>query len=328
MMKQGTWLVTGTCAIALVVNGLGGMALGSPQEKDSAKERREVIVEVDGGGLSPHVMMRGMPVPRPGGGPGQGDVMTFVSSEMSFDSKVVKNAPYSAEAVTEHVQSLADGNRIVRKTTSSVYRDGEGRTRREQVMAGPWGPAGNSSQTVFINDPVAGVNYVLDPQARTARKLTLFRPDEPAEGKRVERHHRMMMESVEASGRRGRDMMVTAHAFNLKLSEPKTESLGKQVIEGVEAEGTRTTVTIPAGEIGNERAIEIVSEQWYSPSLQTVVQSRHSDPRVGENSFKLTSINRTEPARSLFDVPADYTIKDAGPEPIMRWKKEKPSEED
>jgi hypothetical protein len=90
----------------------------------------------------------------------------------------------------------------------------------------------------------------------------------------------------------------------------QTESLGKQNIEGVEAEGTRTTVTIPAGEIGNERPIEIVSERWYSDELQTVVMSRHSDPRFGENSYRLTNISRTEPARSLFEIPSDYTVKE------------------
>ncbi len=82
------------------------------------------------------------------------------------------------------------------------------------------------------------------------------------------------------------------------------------MIEGVEAEGTRTTMTIPAGEIGNERPIEIVSERWYSPELQLVVMTRHSDPRSGETTYKLTNINRTEPAKSLFEVPAGYTIKE------------------
>ena len=89
----------------------------------------------------------------------------------------------------------------------------------------------------------------------------------------------------------------------------KRESLGKQIIEGVEAEGTRTTVTIAAGEIGNERAIEIVNERWYSPELQVVVMTKRSDPRAGETVYKLTNINRSEPAKSLFEIPADYTVK-------------------
>ena len=109
--------------------------------------------------------------------------------------------------------------------------------------------------------------------------------------------------------------VVIAQRKNEDHNEVK-EDLGKQVIEGVEAEGTRTTVTIPAGEIGNERPIEIVNERWYSPELQLVVMTRHSDPRSGETTYRLTNINRTEPAKSLFEVPGDYTIKEGGPVPF------------
>ena len=105
----------------------------------------------------------------------------------------------------------------------------------------------------------------------------------------------------------------------------RKESLGKQTIEGVEAEGTRETFTIGAGEIGNEQPIQVVSERWYSPELQTVVMSRHSDPRFGETTFRLTNINRSEPARSLFEVPADYTVKE-GP-PMQRIFRRKGSDE-
>ncbi len=81
-------------------------------------------------------------------------------------------------------------------------------------------------------------------------------------------------------------------------------------VEGVEAEGKRITHTIPAGEIGNDRPIEIVSESWYSSELQVLVMTRHSDPRRGETTYRLTNINRAEPDRSLFEVPADYTVRD------------------
>ena len=107
----------------------------------------------------------------------------------------------------------------------------------------------------------------------------------------------------------------------------RTESLGKQSIEGVEAEGKRTTVTIPVGEIGNERAIEIISERWYSPELQTVVMTRHSDPRFGETLYRLTNINRSEPAKSLFEIPADYTIKEGPKLGPMRVRTRKPADE-
>jgi hypothetical protein len=96
--------------------------------------------------------------------------------------------------------------------------------------------------------------------------------------------------------------------------KPKIESLGKQSVEGVDAIGTRTTITIAAGQIGNERPIEIVDEHWYSQELQTTVMSRHSDPRSGEVVYRLKNINRAEPDHSLFEVPANYMIK-SGPEP-------------
>ena len=92
-----------------------------------------------------------------------------------------------------------------------------------------------------------------------------------------------------------------------------TEALGKKSIEGVEAEGTRTVVTIPAGKIGNDRPIKIVSERWYAPALQIVVLSSHNDPRLGEHTYRLTNITRAEPARSLFEVPANYTIEQGRP---------------
>jgi hypothetical protein len=109
---------------------------------------------------------------------------------------------------------------------------------------------------------------------------------------------------------------------------PEThESLGKQTVEGVEAEGTRNTITIPAGTIGNERAIQIVSERWYSPELQAVVMTKHSDPRFGETTYRLTNISRGEPDHSLFELPAGYTITDRGNierKMIMRQPQQEP----
>ena len=107
----------------------------------------------------------------------------------------------------------------------------------------------------------------------------------------------------------GYEARVTiGHAAENKSA--KVEKLGSQTIEGVVAEGTRTTVTIPAGQIGNERDINIVDERWFSPELQVTVRSKHSDPRMGETTYTLTNINRTEPARTLFEVPQDYSVSD------------------
>ena len=111
-----------------------------------------------------------MPPPPPGAD------FVWIATE-NFSGKTVKGAPYSAEAVTESVQPLADGNRIVNKFTSQVYRDGEGRTRREQTLKalGPVGTGEEPLQTIFINDPVAGVSYSLDTRSHTAHKSMPFR---------------------------------------------------------------------------------------------------------------------------------------------------------
>jgi len=293
------------------------------------------------------------------------NTFVFVGSEFSFDGKVVKNAPYSGDAVTETTQTLSDGNRIVRKNTASVYRDSEGRTRREQsiIAIGPYSSANDVPQSIVINDPVAGTSYMLDSRSRTARKLgikplpfnfkVLTAPGAPAapgvsvgpnvmfgpgtataaigsfgpedlpvpppppasgamvvEGKgsgsvvneRVMTYERIQGPEIHTQIRVGTNG-PSGHA-------PKVESLGKQLVEGVEADGTRTTVTIPAGEIGNERPIDIVDERWYSPELQTLVLSKRTDPMSGDMTYRLTNINRNEPVRSLFEVPSDYKIKE------------------
>lgn len=278
--------------------------------------------------------IQGPPVgPLPPGGPGD---FIFLATEMSFGGKVVKGAPYSAQAITESTQTLSDGNRIVNKSTASLFRDSEGRTRREQTMRviGPFANAGDAPTTIFLNDPVAGTSYTLDPQNRIARKIPPMRlkiqthGPAPEGGKQLIESHegppvRLEMHP-EIMHKRKLEAGVAIGLVSPMNDNAKTESLGRQNIEGVDAEGTRTTVTIAAGEIGNERPIEIVSERWYSQELQTVVMTRHSDPRFGENTYRLTNINRSEPAKSLFEVPGDYTVKEGppAPEPIrMRMKK-------
>ncbi len=226
---------------------------------------------------------------------GPADTMKFIGIEMAGGGAVVKSAPYSATVTTEFTQTLADGNRIHRTTTGAAYRDSEGRTRMEQtVVLGPLGEKGGSRQMVVIRDPVAGTMYTLYPEDKVVVKMPPP-PAPPALGGGAMRQH--------AAGVPGG---MVAHT-----QEFKTESLGTKAVEGVNAEGTRTTVTIPAGQVGNERAIEMVDERWYSPQLKVTVMSRHSDPRMGETVYRLTNINQAEPARALFEAPGDYTVKEA-----------------
>jgi hypothetical protein len=265
-----------------------------------------------------------------------GGDFVFFASEMSFDGKLVKGAPYSAEVITENTQTLGDGNRIVNKSTASIYRDSEGRTRREQSLRaiGPFANDGAPWQTIHISDPVAAVSYVLDPRAQVARKMPPMRftfatstkastfeykmppPDWTPSGPETKGGIQVELRSNGAMDKKMTEAGVAMVQLDKHNRNERTESLGKQDIGGVEAEGTKTTVTIPAGEIGNERPIEIVSERWYSPELQIVVMTKHSDPRIGENTYRLININRTEPERSLFEVPAGYRIEE-GPGPVF-----------
>ena len=99
--------------------------------------------------------------------------MGFVAAEMSMGGKILKGAPYSADTVSETIQTLADGNRIVRKSTGAVYRDSEGRTRREQTIEsiGPWSTSGEPLKSVTITDPVSAATYFLDSRAKEAQQI-------------------------------------------------------------------------------------------------------------------------------------------------------------
>ena len=105
-------------------------------------------------------------------------------------------------------------------------------------------------------------------------------------------------------------IVVRTDQTHLKLPDSATESLGTQFIEGLVVDVTRTTMTIPAGQIGNDRPIQVVSERWFSPDLQVLVMSRQSDPRYGETTYRLTNIVRGEPAFMLFEVPQDFKVID------------------
>jgi len=205
----------------------------------------------------------------------------------------VKNAPFSADIVTESTHTLADGNHIRQTVNRKVYRDSEGRTRRAQAVSlSGLAPNAGAQQTVFINDPVGGVSYSLNPKDRTGVKSA-----RNGEGRGLR-----MSQEASAGGPGGRGMGRRSDQ-NLK-----TESLGRQTIEGVPADGRRTTITIPAGQAGNDLPIYVVVESWYSPELDTTVLFKRSDPRVGETVTRLMNISRGEPAPALFEAPADYKL--------------------
>ncbi len=240
-----------------------------------------------------------------------------VTKSFEYEGRTVTGAPYSAQAVTETSQVLADGNRINRKSSSTLVRDGMGRTRREQTInfVGPWSVEGNEGPIVSISDPVAGVRYEMDPKAKTAFKTPMKTS--------VEHTVSQELEAKLKQAREKEEMAKNERRVRIALPQnAKTESLGSKVIEGVQAEGKRITETIPAGRIGNDKPIDIVNETWFSSELQTVVMSKHSDPRSGDVVYALTNIQRAEPDPALFQVPADYQLREEpGAEIRMRLRK-------
>jgi hypothetical protein len=243
------------------------------------------------------------------------DKIRFEQGQIAVESKTTLNVPYSGETTNESVQVLSDGNRIVHRTMTRVYRDSAGRTRRETL------DDDGQAVLIAITDPTTGASTVFDPRNNTvSHSMVRMRSSvgdagtlaSVQSGNTVTLH--VTSEDKQLAEKTAQGTMTFAapaigatgafvHANEIVKSEATKEDLGRQTIEGVTATGTRTTTVIPAGAIGNEQPIKIVSEEWFSPELQVLVLTRHSDPRTGETTYRLTGVTRTEPAKALFEAP-------------------------
>lgn len=449
-------LVSFGCALALVANSVAAIAQNPVPDKGKTEKRdvvisRDFTVTTDGNQPSDHFIFNEA-IAAPAIALAQGQAGFQYGFSTSIDAKTVKGKPYSADVVNEHIQTLGDGNRIVRRSNASVARDSEGRTRQESVVMafGPLAEAmSDLPKHITIFDPVAGTTYMLNAKDKTASKMGVniirkiegkpsvnatpkiegsaapnpqrvsggvlqgnavrkVQPSYPAlakaagaegavqvsitinengevttteaisghpllreaaleaakewkfkqtelagkpvkvqgtltfnftleDGPNKEAREKAIAElkATHAPGERialqmedkaltEMKMMSAGQLLKMDLGggqdfhfiagnkkyETKKESLGKQTVEGVECEGTRSITTIPAGEMGNDLPLNIVTESWYSPELQVTVLRKFNDPRYGEDVYRLTNINRAEPAKELFEVPSDYTIKE------------------
>ena len=242
----------------------------------------------------------------------------------------VQGAPYSATITNESVQTLADGNRIVHNSTGTIARDSQGRTRRDTTLPAIGNLSfANAPHLIFIEDPVAQTAYTLNLTDKTAHKMPMppaargGAPGPDAPGPGVESD--IFFVQVEGGPGPFPPPLPPPGAVNMRKGttgvageqgQVTKEDLGSQTMEGVYVTGVRTTRTIPAGQIGNDKPISIVNEVWTSPDLKTIVYSKRSDPRMGEQTFRLTNLARTEPDSSLFTVPADFKLVE-GPKPIF-----------
>jgi hypothetical protein len=258
----------------------------------------------------------------------RGPEVGLIAIEPYEVGRPVKDAPYTAEAITETTQVFADGNRIEQRTSATIARDSNGRVRRQQQAVVFGGLVANSQMPlVTISDP-AGAHLTLDPEHRIAYRIKT--PSFPLRG-----DFEVAVPTADGPGARGGRLRFSVggeppepgalqrgvarvadpggappRPGPLAAPEISSEQLGEREIEGVRAEGTRTTMTIRAGAIGNQLPIAIVSERWYSPELQVVVLTRRSDPRFGETVYRLVDILRAEPPADLFEVPTDYRIEE------------------
>lgn len=227
------------------------------------------------------------------GGP-LGPRMEVLGFEEMHPGKVVTGAPYSATTIIQTTQTLSDGTNINRKIQANVFRDSQGRLRREVSLPaiGPLAAGGQPKSFILIHDPVAGNSYELRSESKTAVQLPARKGGKQNPAGLQSKFEAHMQEEI-ANG------------------TLKKVDLGTQTINGILAQGTSYTRIIPVGQAGNDKPITIVNEQWYSPDLQIVVKSTRSDPRMGTTTYTVTNVQRQEPAASLFTVPSGYTVTQA-----------------
>jgi len=214
--------------------------------------------------------------------------------------KPVTGSPFSAQVIVENTRTLQNGVHISESAMGALYRDGQGRIRRDKPRTG-------EAEIAIIDDPVAGTQYRLHLFQHTVSKLSYA--DMEAENR--ERQEHIAAEIAERAKKSGGEKAERESGAGGQkregLSERKTESLGAQLIEGIQAEGTRTTRTVPAGAMGNDKPFDIVQETWYSPALQMVVLFKMTNPARGDVVMRLANISQSEPSRSLFEPPSDFT---------------------
>ena len=274
-------------------------------QQDSGQKQKTMFLQVDDGAAD-----------------GQQAQQKVTLEIAGAEAQVVKGKPYSADTTTETVQTLADGNRIAHRTVSKFYRDSEGRTRREETFGNvdPEHPSPHEVK-VFINDPVSGTALVLDPGSKTLEKMQRIHDlgdvqrDDPDAAQ-------IMLKSVKdteinAQGAPmkvffNRDSSSSPGPLALVISDENRnivkEDLGTRNIQGVDCIGTRQTSTIPAGAIGNDKPISIVTETWTSEAIGAVVESISDDPRFGKTTYQLTNVQLSEQPRSLFEPPANFKV--------------------
>ena len=233
-----------------------------------------------------------------------------------WQSQWVSGKPYSATVIIRTVQTLGGLKplSVDHKQTGLVFRDAQGRTRSETLE---FSGGGRTSQ-VSIVDPVLGVEYdwtapgapgMGSSRGGLVRRYTT-RALNPAllaneTSAPARSPYELALEEAEHTGLHHKKGSPNA-GVQTQRPPSRVDDLGTQTVNGITAQGVRITATIPAGTLGNDADIQVVTERWVSPDLQVLVKSEYSDPRFGTTTYELTDIQRTNPDPALFQVPAGY----------------------
>lgn len=193
-----------------------------------------------------------------------------------------------------------------------IDRDSLGRTRTERFLFGPLQAANNARRERADADPDLRSGRRLYVHVAGAEAYCASSAGEDIPGHCGGQHTAFdrgngRKSPGSATGGTGTQRPPACEAG----PEATEESLGSQLIDGIQAEGTRRTVTFAEGLIGNDRPLVRVCEKWYSLELKIVVLNKCSDTRSGETTLRIRNIERSEPDATLFQVPEDYTIEDA-----------------
>jgi hypothetical protein len=236
-----------------------------------------------------------------------------------------KGKPFSATVTNKTTQTYIDGTHVSQATTTVEYRDAEGRTRIETSESGA--SSSEPMKSITIRDPVTGMTYRLNSVQKSAIKLAGPAMASGAAGGRgarggarggampptdeqvqiVQKLQQMAAELQKKNAAANPDAAAEAARRD---SDNIVEDLGATSVNGVPAHGTRITKVVPVGAIGNDREFRSVTERWFSVELNLLIKSVSTDPRFGTSTYELTNISLLPPDPSLFQVPADYSLRD------------------
>jgi hypothetical protein len=218
--------------------------------------------------------------------------ITYTVTLPAFPRTILTGHPYSGEEIHQQSQKLPDGTSLPQQMPSAIlYRDSAGRSRTERAPFQPFSANQIKLPVVAeIWDPVAGYVYYLDPVNKIAHRMVM-----PRESVRIQQTPPPALSPGTTTG---------------PNSTTTIEPLGTKVLEGVEAQGRRLTMSYAAGVMGNDRPITVNTEVWISPDLGFTILSKSSNPLTGENISAVINISRAEPDPALFQIPKGYKLQD------------------